>query len=174
MISCKSILNFNLTPYCKASLYFSLQGFFSALSLPGQEDHHSNIPYVSPLAITDISSTGLNWLYHHMISMEVPRLGDESELQLLAYATAMPDSSHGCDLYHSSRQHQILNPLSEASNQTRILTDINQACHHWSTMGTPTWSVLKGPVENFLLIICSSSPITALNHVTKCIILWSG
>ena len=46
--------------------------------------------------------------------MEILRLGVESELQLPAYttATATPDLSHGCDLYHSSRQHQILNPLS--------------------------------------------------------------
>ena len=48
--------------------------------------------------------------------MEVPRLGVESELQLLAYTTvtAMPDPSYACDLHHSSEQHQILNPPSEA------------------------------------------------------------
>ena len=53
--------------------------------------------------------------------MEVPRLGVESELKLLAYATAtaMQDPSHICNLYHSSRQHQILNPLSEARDKTR-------------------------------------------------------
>ena len=45
--------------------------------------------------------------------MEVLRLGVESELQMPAYATAMPDPSHVFD-YHSSAQHQILNPLSEA------------------------------------------------------------
>ena len=35
--------------------------------------------------------------------MEVPMLGVESELQLLAYptATATPDPSHICALYHS-------------------------------------------------------------------------
>ena len=42
--------------------------------------------------------------------MEIPRLGDESVLQLSAYATAtaMPDLSHVWDLRHSSRQSQIL------------------------------------------------------------------
>ena len=37
--------------------------------------------------------------------MELPRLGIESELQLLAYATAtaMQDLSHVCDPHHSSR-----------------------------------------------------------------------
>ena len=34
-------------------------------------------------------------------------------------ATAMSDLSHICDLQHSSPQHWILNPLSEARDQTR-------------------------------------------------------
>ena len=52
----------------------------------------------------------------HPQHMEVPRLGLESELQLLAYvtATAMPAPSRACDLYHSSQQCWVLNPLSEA------------------------------------------------------------
>ena len=57
--------------------------------------------------------------------MEVPRLGVKSELQLPAYttatATAMQNLSHICDLNHSSGQHWVLNPLSEASDQTHIL-----------------------------------------------------
>ena len=60
--------------------------------------------------------------------MEVPRLGVESELQLLAYptATAMWDPSRIFDLHHSSRQCRILNPLSEARDQTCILMDAGQ------------------------------------------------
>ena len=48
--------------------------------------------------------------------MEVPRLGVELELQLLAYAiaTAMQGPSLVCNLHHSSQQCRILNPLSEA------------------------------------------------------------
>ena len=48
--------------------------------------------------------------------MEVPRLGVKLELWLLAYTTvtATQDPSHICDLRGSLRQHQILNPLSEA------------------------------------------------------------
>ena len=55
--------------------------------------------------------------------MEVPRLGVESELQLLAYttATAMWDSSHVYDLHHGSWQRWILHPLSEARDRTRNL-----------------------------------------------------
>ena len=69
---------------------------------------------------------------------EVPRLGVESELQLLAYttATAMQKQlmawatatatwplSCFCDLCCSSWQCGILNPLSEAGNGTHILMD---------------------------------------------------
>ena len=52
--------------------------------------------------------------------MEVPRLEVELELQMLAYTTARAiwDPSLICDLHHSSRQHQILHPLSEARDGT--------------------------------------------------------
>ena len=52
--------------------------------------------------------------------MEIPRLGVQPELQLPAYttATATSDPSHICDLHHSSRKRQILNPLSEAMDGT--------------------------------------------------------
>ena len=54
--------------------------------------------------------------------MEIPGLGVESELQLLAYATATatPDLSPVFNLHHSSLQHWILNPLSKARDQTHI------------------------------------------------------
>ena len=44
--------------------------------------------------------------------MEVPRLGVESDLQLLTFTTAaaMQDLSHTCELHHSSWQCLILNP----------------------------------------------------------------
>ena len=62
--------------------------------------------------------------------MEVPRLGVEQELQLLAYdtATVMQDPSCICDLHHSSWQCRILNPLSEARDQTCVLMDASQIC----------------------------------------------
>ena len=40
-----------------------------------------------------------------------------------ATATAILDPSHICDLWHSLRQCQILNPLSTANDQTHILTE---------------------------------------------------
>ena len=57
--------------------------------------------------------------------MEVSRLGVELVLQLQGYATAMPilDLSHICKLCPNLQQCQILNPLSEARDQTCILMD---------------------------------------------------
>ena len=57
--------------------------------------------------------------------MEIPWLGVEPELQLQAYATATatPDPSCICDLHHSLWPDQILSPLSNAKDQTHILTE---------------------------------------------------
>ena len=58
--------------------------------------------------------------------MEVPRSGVKLKLQLLAYTTAMamPNPSHIYNLCHSLQQCQILNPLSQARDQNRILIEI--------------------------------------------------
>ena len=51
-----------------------------------------------------------------------------------ATATATPDLSCICDLCHSLQQGQILNPLLEARDRTRILMDtsqvLNPLSHH--------------------------------------------
>ena len=75
----------------------------------------------------------------HPWYMEVPGLGVELELQLPAYttATATGELSHVCNLHHSSRQHLILNSLSEAKDQTHILMDTSQIPFHCATMETP-------------------------------------
>ena len=58
----------------------------------------------------------------HPWHMKVPRPGVSLELELHTYATAtaMPDPSCICDLHHSSRQHRILNPRSEARDGTYL------------------------------------------------------
>ena len=77
--------------------------------------------------------------------MEVPRLGVQSELQLLAYAraTAMQDLSHVCNLHHSSRQHQILNLLSEAKDPTCVLMDTSRIRFCCTTTRTPWFPFLE-------------------------------
>ena len=83
---------------------------------------------------------------------QVPRLGAELSLQLPAYATARAtatqDPSNVCNLHHSSRPRWILNPLSEARDQTRILMDTSQVRYHWATTGTPTGSLEDITTEN--------------------------
>ena len=66
----------------------------------------------------------------HLQHMEFPRLGVKLELQLpaCATATAMRDLSSVCDLYHSSWDCRILNPLSETRDWTCILMDAGWVC----------------------------------------------
>ena len=53
--------------------------------------------------------------------------GDSQARGLIrATATATPDPSRICDPHHSSWQHQILNPLSKARDQTCLLMDASQ------------------------------------------------
>ena len=67
-----------------------------------------------------------------MQHMEVPRLRVESELRPLSYvsATVTLDSRHICDLYHSSWQHWIRKPLSEARDRPPVLMDVSQIHFH--------------------------------------------
>jgi len=77
--------------------------------------------------------------------MEVPRLGVESELQLLAYttATAMPDPSCVCSLHRSLWQHQIFDSLSQASDRTCIFMDTSQILNHNGTPLSPVFKLHK-------------------------------
>ena len=79
-----------------------------------------------------------------MRHMEVPRQGVELELQLAAYttATAMLDPSHICNLHHSSRQNQILNPLREARDRTHILMDTSWICYCWAKQNSQSSWIL--------------------------------
>ena len=77
----------------------------------------------------------------HPQHMEIPKLGVESELQLPGYTTAaaMPDQKLICSLHH-----RILNPLSEARDQTCIVMDTSQVFTLLSHNGNSNlWQVLK-------------------------------
>ena len=81
----------------------------------------------------------------HQQHMEVPRLGVKLELQLPAYTTvtATRDPSRIYNLNHTSQQHWILNPLSEARDRTLVLTDTSWIYFHCTTTGTPQRVVFR-------------------------------
>ena len=88
----------------------------------------------------------------HQQHIEIPRLGAESELQLLAYTTAIAiqNPSRICDLHHSSQQHQNLNPLSKARDRTHVLMVTSWVHYHWATMGTPCKHFLSHIISHHL------------------------
>ena len=67
------------------------------------------------------------------------RLGVQQELQLLAYSTTTTtqDLSHVCDLHQSSRQRQILNPLSKdmrphgCQSDSLTLSHVGNSCSRY-------------------------------------------
>ena len=92
--------------------------------------------------------------------MEVPKLGVESDLHLLAYttATATQDPNHFCNLYHGSQQHRILNLLSKARNQTQVLVYISQVLNplsHSRNSPNPVFQhAALSNIPNFSLLVC--------------------
>ena len=82
------------------------------------------------------------FLRPHLWHTEVPRLGIESEPQLPAYitATVTQDPSCACNLH---RNRRILNPLSEAKDQTCLLMDISQVRNPLSHNGNSQNNYLK-------------------------------
>ena len=73
------------------------------------------------------------------VAHEILRLGVESELQFTAYltATATQEPSLISDLHHSSWQHWMVNPLSEARDRTCHLMVPSQICFCCTTTGIP-------------------------------------
>ena len=82
-----------------------------------------------------------------MQHVEVPRLGIESEQQLSAYTTATPHLSFICNLYRSSWQHRILNPLSEARDQTTSFMDTSQVLNPLGHNGNSQFSFFPWAME---------------------------
>ena len=94
----------------------------------------------------------------------VPRLGVQLELQLPAYATATSDLSHVCNLHHSSLQRGILNPLSEARDQTCNLLIPSWICFCCTTTGTPVKFLMSRLLLILFEILDKSIPYVILWH----------
>ena len=65
----------------------------------------------------------------------------------------MPDPSHVCDLYHSSWQCWILNPLSEARDLPLNLMVPSQIRFRCIATGTPARLFLKSECESVCVCV---------------------
>ena len=81
---------------------------------------------------------------------QVPRLGVKWELKPPAYTTATATQDPSCicdDIHHRSQHCRILNPLSEARDQTRNLMVPSRIRFHCAMTGTPGAHVLNRVVR---------------------------
>ena len=121
----------------------------------------------------------------HPQQTEVPMLGLELELQLLAStrATATQDLDHIFDLCHRLWQHWILNPPSKAMDRNCFLMDTSWIRFHYATVGTlgtsyfnfyfPLFSTFKPEKQNYgLKNVVSSSQIPMLKPNSQCEGIW--
>ena len=76
--------------------------------------------------------------------------GSQARGPIGAEATGLHHSHHNtdpqhriCDIHHSSRQRQILNPLSRVRDQTCNLTVPSRIRFHCAMTGTPDFCILK-------------------------------
>ena len=108
----------------------------------------------------------LFFLGAHLWHMEVPRLGVELELQLLAYATSTTtwDLGHFCYLHQSSWQGWIPNPLGKARDQTHLLMNTSWSVSTVSQQELPflyliillytSWNTVK--ISYWLISYCNN------------------
>ena len=110
--------------------------------------------------------------------MEGSRLEVELELQLptCATATVTRDPSHVCYLHHSSWQCRILNPLSEARDQTHIFMDsspVGKALSHsgnsWPGNFNMHWALpKKRKLGQIFFILWGLKTFSATKHSHSC------
>ena len=103
----------------------------------------------------------------HELWIFLPPSSHSSFLLFRYTATAMQDPSYLCDLYHSSWQCQILNPLSKTRHQTCIPVDTSQAHYHWAKgnfWGYFLLSFLPSSLPSFLFI---ATPVAYANSWAK-------
>ena len=82
-------------------------------------------------------------------------------------ATGMPDPSRVCDLHHRSRQHQILNPLSEARDWTLNLMVPSRIRFGCTITGTPDFVLLTFIFFSTLLEKFALSPLNGLGSLVR-------
>ena len=102
--------------------------------------------------------------------MAVPRLGVKLEMHLPAYATFTAKATWGlswvCNLHHSSWEHQILNPVSEASDWIHILMDTSQVHNLMSHNGNSSIHFPWTATDPYYYLPTPhlANPVLILNH----------
>ena len=75
--------------------------------------------------------------FSFLLLRATPDASSQARGQIQAIAAGLCHSNAGSKLHHSSWQHQILSPLSEARNQTHILVDTSWICFQCATIQLP-------------------------------------
>ena len=82
----------------------------------------------------------------------------------LSHSHSNTRCSYVCDLYHSSQQHWILNPLSEAREQTCNLMVPSRIRFHWAIIGPPEyWLYWFNNCDNYTI------PMQDVNNKGICV-----
>ena len=83
------------------------------------------IIYLAKIKLKALSTKNLTWgnLLFFFLSLAYAVSQDRDQIRAVAAGLHHSHSNIGSDLHHSSRQHQILNLLMEARDQTCVLLD---------------------------------------------------
>ena len=144
---------FNVCRYCQITVQNQYQ-FILSLKVSTHFSHFDEV-CIFPILKALITSK----LYHAVVLVNTSLItGDlylflfllfcfpKLQLPACTTATATRDLSSVCNLYQSSQQHRIPNPLSEARDQTRVLLDTSQVHFCYAAMGTPFFLFTAVPV----------------------------
>ena len=100
-------------------------------------DFYTEYSKVIPITITFINA-GLFWFPAIFFFVRAALATQRSSQARDTFGAATASHSHHsnarlsriCNLHHSSRQHWILNPLSQARSQTHVLMDTSRIHYH--------------------------------------------
>ena len=139
---------------------------------PGSSWSRSKQTTPHPVCPSGISATcweDKNWFYLFIFSLcrATPTAYGTSQARGRIEAIA-------ASLHHSSWQHWIFNPLSEASDQTCILMDASQICFCWAMVGTAGFFVFfKCALQNVISSSAWWEFAHVCTHVSLCTLSWA-
>ena len=163
--------------YVPKFISFTSSGLYALFWLRYYSQAWLTINYSFLLIFVIIISVIFGFLGPHPWHMEVPRLGVQLELQLLAYTTAteMWDLSLIFDLHQSSRQRRSLTHWARPGIQPASSWILFGFINHWASKGTPNkmYSLLVfhslGHFPSFSQWIKKTNPHWAKTAAVSCL-----